>query len=82
MTKAGRHARVNPELVPHMTIRGEPRVSLAQGEMVRLEEALFSIRDTQNFLFWLMGTFVSLTSSGEGSTTQEPMLNQLALSIQ
>ena len=50
--------------------------------MVRLEEALFSIRDTQNFLFWLMGTFVSLTSSGEGSTTQEPMLNQLALSIQ
>ena len=52
-----------------MTIPGDPRVSLAQGEMVRLEEALLSIQDTQNFLFWLMGTFVSLTSSREGSTT-------------
>ena len=42
------------------------RISVPQGEKVPLEPALLSSRDTQNFLFLLMGTFVSLTSDSDG----------------
>ncbi|MPC48487.1 hypothetical protein E2C01_042260 [Portunus trituberculatus] len=75
-------AKVNPELVEHLTVYGDLWVSFSQGEMMHLEEALLTTQDTQNFLFWLMGTFCSLTSSGEGLSVHGPMLHQLTHSIQ
>ena len=77
-----RAARINPDLLSHLTVRGDPRVTLPHGEAVRLEEALLSIRDTQNFLFWLMGTYASLASSKDGLTRHGPMMSQLLHSIQ
>ena len=77
-----RPAKVNPELVPHLIVCGEPRVSISQGEMVHLEQALLSSRDTQNFLFWLMGTLVTLMSDSEALPKEGPMLQQMVLSIQ
>ncbi|MPC88189.1 hypothetical protein E2C01_083086 [Portunus trituberculatus] len=73
---------VNLELVQHLTVRGDLRVSLSQGEMMRLEEALLTTQDTQNFLFWSVGTIFSLTLSGQGSSVHGPMLHQLTYSIQ
>lgn len=74
-----RSARNNPELAPHLTARSEPRVSLAQMDMVWLEEALLAIRDTQNLLFWPMGILVSHTLSDGDVSTNGPMLQQLVL---
>ena len=77
-----RAARVNPDLLSHLTVRGEPWVTLPHGEAVRLEEALLAIRDTQNFLFWLMGTYASVASSKDGLSRHGPMMSQLLHSIQ
>ena len=50
--------------------------------MEHLEQAFFSFRDIQNFLFWLMGIFVTLMSDNEGLPKGGPMLQQVVLSIQ
>ncbi|MPC32053.1 hypothetical protein E2C01_025356 [Portunus trituberculatus] len=42
-------AKVNHDLVEHLTVCGDPQVSLSQGEVMCLEEALLTTRDTQNF---------------------------------
>ena len=73
---------MNPELLPHLTVRSEPRISIPQGEMVRLEQALLSFQDTQNFLFWLIGAVVTLMSDSDGLSRQGPMLQQIVPSIQ
>ena len=39
---AGSPAKVNPELLPHLTVHGEPHVSIPQEEMLHLEQALLS----------------------------------------
>ena len=77
-----RATRVNPNLLSLLTVRGDPRVTLPHGEAVKLEEALLCIRDTQNFLFWLMGTYASLASSKDGLSKHGPMMAQLLHSIQ
>ena len=66
---------MNPELFSYLC------VSISQGEMVCLEQALLSW-DTQNFLFWLMGTFVTLMSDSESLSKGGPMLHQIVLSMQ
>ncbi|MPC50375.1 hypothetical protein E2C01_044203 [Portunus trituberculatus] len=75
-------AKVNSDLVQHLTVHGDPQVSLPQGEMMLLEKALLTSQDTENFLFWLMGTFFSLTLSDEGPSAHGPMLHQLKHRIQ
>ena len=46
-----RPAKVNLELLLHMTVRSESCVSFSQQEMMCLEQALLSSWDTQNLLF-------------------------------
>ena len=53
-------AKVNSELLPHLTVGGEPHVRIPQGDMVHLEQVLLSSWNSKNFLFWLMGSFVTL----------------------
>ena len=74
--------KVNLELHTHLTVHSEQCVSIPQGEMVLREQALLFSWDMQNFLFWLMGTFVSFTSDSEGLSARRPMLQQLVLSIE
>ena len=64
-------AKINPDLAYLLVEQGEPRVSFSQGEMTRLEQALLSIQETQNFLFWLMGTFVPSLSVTDLSPYKE-----------
>ncbi|MPC85941.1 hypothetical protein E2C01_080747 [Portunus trituberculatus] len=73
-------ARVNSDLVQHLTVRGDPQILLFQGEMMRLEQALLTTQEMQNFLFWLMGIFSLMQC--EGLFAHRLMLHQLMHSIQ
>ena len=42
-----RPAKVNLELLSHQAVPGEPHISISQGEMVHLEQALLSSQDTE-----------------------------------
>ena len=43
-------------MLPHLTVRGERRISIPQGELVHMAQSLLSSWDLQNFLFWPIGT--------------------------
>lgn len=75
------HAKVNPELVSQLSTRGEPRASVSQNDLVRLERALLTVRNTQIFLSWILGAFFSLTLSKD-KATHGALLQQFARSIE
>ena len=67
-------------MLPHLTVRGERRISIPQGELVHMEQALLSSWDMLDFLFWFL--FCVFFTSDSDLSTQEPMLQELVLSFQ
>ena len=80
---AGWAARINPDLASALTIKsGEPRASVAQADLARLETSLAHLREAQNFTFWCLGAFFRLFRSLPAPVDSQAMGERLFRSIQ